>query len=60
MTMADLIGWFFVAFVLSLIVWGFWPLWSRALRITANEGDELMSKLPTPKQAKKSVKKLAK
>lgn len=52
--MSDVIGWLVVAAVLSTIIWAFWPQISRALRITANEGDELVASL---NKAKREVKK---
>lgn len=52
--MSDVIGWLVVAAVLSTIIWAFWPQIARALRITANEGDELVASL---NKAKREVKK---
>lgn len=55
--MSDIIGWLVVAVVLSAIIWAFWPQIARALRITANEGDELVASLEaTRKEIKRDIK----
>lgn len=58
--MSDLLYWGIVALFLAVLLWAFWPPISRVLRITANEGDELMAKLPSTKQVKRAAKKLVK
>jgi len=52
--MSDLIFWGWVAVFLAIVVWAFWPKVAAFLRITANEGDELVAELEA---ARKKVKR---
>jgi fatty acid desaturase len=52
--MSDLIFWGLFAVFLAVLIWAFWPTIARFLRITANEGDELMEELEA---ARKKVKR---
>lgn len=51
--MGDFVLWALFALVLGVMIWSFWPRISNALRITANEGDELMADV---KKIKKTIK----
>lgn len=52
--MSDLIFWGLTAVFLSVLIWAFWPPIARFLRITANEGDELVAGI---EKARKEVKR---
>jgi len=52
--MSDLIFWGLAALFMSVMIWAWWPTIARALRITANEGDELVAGL---NKAKREVKR---
>lgn len=52
--MSDLIFWGLSAVFFAVLVWAFWPTIARALRITANEGDELVADI---EKARKKVKR---
>jgi hypothetical protein len=56
--MSDLIFWGLFAVFLAVLIWAFWPTIARFLRITANEGDELMTNIEhVRKQAKRKLKR---
>ena len=56
--MSDLIFWGLTAVFLSVLIWAFWPKLAGLLRITANEGDELMTNIENVrKQAKRKLKR---
>ena len=52
--MSDLIFWGLTAVFLSVLIWAFWPKLAGLLRVTANEGDELMAGI---EKARKDVKR---
>lgn len=52
--MSDLIFWGLTAVFLSVLIWAWWPQIARLLRITANEGDELVAGI---EKARKEVKR---
>ena len=52
-TMNDVLFWFWTAVFLAILIWAFWPKVASFLRITANEGDELMA---DAKKLKKAIK----
>lgn len=52
--MSDLIFWGLAAVFLSVLIWAWWPQIARLLRITANEGDELVAGI---EKARKEVKR---
>lgn len=52
--MSDLIFWGLAAVFLAVLIWAWWPQIARVLRITANEGDELVAHL---NKAKREVKR---
>lgn len=55
--MSDLIFWSVVAVFLAALLWSVWPTISRLLRITANEGDELVADLnKARKELKRDIK----
>lgn len=55
--MSDIIAWAMFAVVFGIVIWAFWPNISRTLRITANEGDELVASLNAAKrEVKKDIK----
>jgi len=57
--MSDLIFWGLAAVFLAVLIWAWWPSISRALRITANEGDELVAHLNNAKrEVKRDIKSL--
>lgn len=57
--MSDLIFWGLAAVFLSVLIWAWWPSIARALRITANEGDELVADLNKAKsKVKRDIKTL--
>ena len=57
-TMSDLIFWGLTAVFLAVLIWAFWPKLAGLLRITANEGDELMANIENVrKQAKRKLKR---
>jgi hypothetical protein len=57
-TMSDLIFWGLTAVFLAVLIWAFWPKLAGLLRITANEGDELMTNIENVrKQAKRKLKR---
>lgn len=57
--MSDLIFWGLAAVFLSVLIWAFWPTIARVLRITANEGDELVAGLNKAKgEVKRDIKAL--
>jgi hypothetical protein len=57
-TMSDLIFWGLTAVFLAVLIWAFWPKIAGLLRITANEGDELMTNIENVrKQAKRKLKR---
>ena len=51
--MSDLLFWGLFAVFLAVLIWAFWPTIARFLRITANEGDELVAEIEA---ARKKVK----
>jgi hypothetical protein len=56
--MSDLIFWGLTAVFLAILIWAFWPKLAGLLRITANEGDELMANIENVrKQAKRKLKR---
>jgi hypothetical protein len=52
--MSDLIFWGLAAVFFAVLIWAWWPQIARLLRITANEGDELVAGL---NKAKREVKR---
>jgi hypothetical protein len=57
--MSDLIFWGLAAVFLSVLIWAWWPQIARLLRITANEGDELVADLNKAKtKVKRDIKTL--
>lgn len=52
--MNELLFWVWVAVFLSVLTWAFWPRIAAFLRITANEGDELVADI---EKARKEVKR---
>lgn len=52
--MSDLIFWGLAGVFLAVLIWAWWPSIARALRITANEGDELVAGI---EKARKEVKR---
>ena len=57
--MSDLIFWGLAAVFLSVLIWAWWPQIARLLRITANEGDELVADLNKAKtKVKREIKGL--
>lgn len=57
--MSDLIFWVLTAAFLAIMIWAWWPSVARALRITANEGDELVAHLNSAKrEVKRDIKNL--
>ena len=52
-TMNDVLFWVWTAVFLAILIWAFWPKVASFLRITANEGDELMA---DAKKLKKAIK----
>ena len=57
-TLSDLIFWGLTAVFLAVLIWAFWPKLAGLLRITANEGDELMANIENVrKQAKRKLKR---
>lgn len=52
--MSELIFWGLSAVFLAVLIWAFWPTIARVLRITANEGDELVAGI---EKARKEVKR---
>jgi hypothetical protein len=57
--MSDLMAWGLFAVFLAVLTWAFWPKISRLLRITANEGDEIVAGIEAArKEVKRDIKSL--
>lgn len=52
--MSDLIFWGLAAVFLAVLIWAWWPTVARLLRVTANEGDELVADI---EKVRKKVKR---
>jgi hypothetical protein len=51
--------WGLFAVFLAVLVWAFWPKFASFLRITANEGDELVAGIEKArKEVKRDIKNL--
>ena len=49
-----MLGWIMAALIAAAILWAFWPQISAFMRITANEGDDLVAGI---NKAKREIKK---
>jgi len=57
--MSDLMAWGLFAVFLAVLTWAFWPKIASFLRITANEGDELVANIDKArKEVKRDIKTL--
>lgn len=52
--MGDLVFWGMAAIAFMALIWAWWPMISRGLRITANEGDEAVANI---EKARKEIKR---